>query len=292
MASSPARARTLLVGSLGLALTLGCAAPAANASSAASAATRAANPPAAAAPVAYGNPATIQRAADNAAAYASARGYLSGVAVVDMATRRAYTGGRGTAYFPAESTVKVMLAANLLANGKMTGSTAATARRMIVASSDAAANQLYWSAGGDGVVSWAAARYGISALGTGPTKGTGWWGSFTISPLGFAQFLAAARRDPAVGPWLVDTMAGMWAEAADGTNQVFGLYAADRTAVVKQGWGGTWPNGGITMTGSVGWVRSGRYAVALFVGHVPPTSQSACIDVTTGAAKVLLAGLA
>ena len=239
----------------------------------------------------YVRGAGVQQAVDAAVAYAQAQGYLSGLAAIDMVTGQAYSAGLATAYFPTESTIKVLLAANLLATGKMTGETEATARTMIQASDDAAANRLYWAAGGDGVLAWAAARYGIANLGTAPALGPGWWGSFGVTPLGFAQFLAAARTDPAVGPWLYDAMAGIRDVASDGTNQVFGLHAADPGGAVKQGWGGDVPGGNATMTPSVGWVADGHWAVALFTGHVPMTPYAASMAVSTTAANILLAAL-
>lgn len=236
--------------------------------------------------------ARIQKAVTAAAAQASARGFLSGIAVVDRATGRTYTAGRATSYFPTESTVKVMLAANLLAEGKMTGQTARSATAMIRSSDDAAANRLYYSAGGDGVMGWAAVRYGIANLGAAPTKGSGWWGSTQVTPLGFAKFLNAANRDPQVGPWLSATMRGITDTASDGTSQNFGLRAADRTAAVKQGWGRDANGGDATMTPSVGWVGGGdRWSVAVFTGSVPKTSYGASMAASTASAKTLVAAL-
>lgn len=241
---------------------------------------------------AYAADGAIQRAVDDAVARATSQGYLSGLAVVDGLTGRAYTAGAATAYFPTESTVKVLIAANLLATGRMSGSTAALATYMIQASDDAAANRLYGLTPGDGLVAWAAARYGIGNLGARPNIGPGWWGSTQVSPAGFALFLAAARADPAVGPWLYSTMAGIRDVASDGTNQVFGLHAADPAGAVKHGWGGDTPGGNSTMTPSVGWVGpGGRWSVALFTGHVPATSYAASMAVATASAMALMAGL-
>lgn len=236
--------------------------------------------------------ARISKAVIDAVAAAQSRGYRSGLAVVDTATGRTYAAGQATTYFPTESTVKVMLAANLLATGRMSGATAQLAEVMIRASDDAAANRLYQAAGGDRVMAWAAARYGIADLGRPPTLGPGWWGSTQVTPMGYAQFLAAVRADPLIGPWLYATMRGITDIASDGTNQVFGLRAADRTAAVKQGWGGDVPGGNATMTPSVGWVGpGGRWAVALFTGRVPQTSYAHSMAVSTMSAQILMAAL-
>ena len=282
MATSGRGSRSLAIGSLSLLAALGVAVPA----TAASQALTTAHPAPAAA-----QPARIQQAVDDAAAYARSRGYVVGIGVVDVATGQAYGGGRAEAYFPTESTIKVMLATHLLAHDQMSGSTEATARRMLQASDDAAAGSLYWDAGGDGVLTWAANHYGIPALGTGPKIGPGWWGSFTASPVGFARFLAEAKDDPDVGPWLVRTMAGARPTAVDGTAQLFGLDAADPTSAAKTGWGHSLPGGGWTGTPTVGWARSGRYAVAIFTGRFERTSYAPGMAVTTAAARIVVAGL-
>lgn len=287
-------ARTLTIGTLGLALGLGCATPAGANGGTPGAAVPAvlAHTAPAGATAASGQPARIQGAVNEAAAYARNRGYIVGIAVVDVGTGRAYTGGLAEAYFPAESTIKVMLATNLKARGRITGDTATAARAMLQVSDDTATNQLYYAAGGDGVVSWSARRYGIPALGTGPKVGPGWWGSCTVSPLGFARFLVAAKKDPDVGPWLVRTMAGAQPTAADGTAQLFGLDAADPTSAAKTGWGHSTPGGGYTGTPTVGWARQGRYAVAVFTGRYALTSYTAGMTLTTATTRIVVAGLA
>ena len=63
--------------------------------------------------------------------YAQARGWRSGIAIRDLVTGETTTAGDAEGYFRAESTVKLFIAARLLAGGRMTPATQATARRMI-----------------------------------------------------------------------------------------------------------------------------------------------------------------
>lgn len=181
----------------------------------------------------------------------------------------------------------MLLAANLLATGQMSGEVAAEAHQMITASDDGCADDLYELAGGDEVTAWAAARYDVPALGEPPANGAGQWGSTPVSAVGMARFLAAAANDPAVGPWLVATMKQVDPVAADGTNQLFGLKAAAPAAAVKQGWGGDVPGMDAETAPSIGYV-DGRYAVAIYTLHEPQVDQSAAEEMVTAQAKLLL----
>lgn len=234
-------------------------------------------------------PTGARQAATNAAAsYAQNLGWRTGIAVVDTKTGQLTTAGNATDMFPTESTVKVLLAANLLANGEATGAVATTAEQMVAASDDDAADALYELAGGDEVVSWAATRYTIPGLGTPPVDGAGQWGSTQVSPKGMATFLADAANDPTIGPWLMSAMAQMTSIADDGTNQDFGLKVADPQAEVKQGWGGDVPGMDAESTPSIGFVNGGRYAVAIYTIHSPLVAQSTAAAVVTHQAELLM----
>ena len=117
---------------------------------------------------------------------ATSRGYQAGVAVVDTTTGTLWAAGDYDDLFAAESVVKVFIATRLLATKQLTGDTADTAYRMITQSDDGAADALYGLAGGDEVVTWIADHYGISGLGSPPTK-YGWWSNTHISALGMAR---------------------------------------------------------------------------------------------------------
>ncbi|MCA0435739.1 MAG: hypothetical protein LCH98_04510 [Actinobacteria bacterium] len=231
-----------------------------------------------------------QAAANAAVSYAQSLGWTTGIAIVDTQTGQVTTAGSAAGLFPTESTVKVLLASNLLANGEMSGQVATTATQMVEASDDNDADALYYMAGGDDVVGWAAARYGITNLGMPPVNGAGQWGSTQVSPKGMATFLADAKNDPTVGPWLTSTMAAMHPVADDGTDQLFGLKVADPTAAVKQGWGGDVAGMDAETTPSIGYVNGGRYAVAIYTLHSPMVAQSTSQAVVTHQAELLMPG--
>ncbi|MBW3084039.1 hypothetical protein KEM60_00222 [Austwickia sp. TVS 96-490-7B] len=234
-------------------------------------------------------PGARQRAADQAAEYARSRGWRTGIAVIDVTTGDRTYAGDAWGLYRTESGVKLLIAARLLAEGHLDGRTEPMARRMITLSDDDAANSLYAAAGGDGVQTWAAARYRISRFGTPPVSGPGVWGSTQVTPAGMAAFLAAVKNDQRVGPWLTDAMSEMTVVAADGTNQIFGLRAADPGAVVKQGWGGDdVASGHVEGTPSVGYVDRGRYAVAIYTTRLPETPLAQAQSVISAQAKLLM----
>lgn len=222
-----------------------------------------------------------------AAAYAGEHGWRTGVAVVDTTTGQATTAGNVHGMFSAESTVKVLVATRMLRDGKLTGDTRAKADAMITRSDDAAGDELYLASGGDDLVAWASEHYGLAGLGEPPANGRLNWGSTQVSPLGMARFLAAAKADPEVGPWLLPTMARTQDHASDGTDQVYGLLAVDRTAAVKQGWGHDVPGGDGVLAPSIGYVGGGRYAVAIYTLHLPDAPLADARAMTTAQARIL-----
>lgn len=234
------------------------------------------------------SPGARQRAADQAVYYAQGLGWRSGIAIRDLVTGETTTAGDAGGYFRTESTVKLFIAARLLADGTMTSATEPVARRMVTVSDDAAASSLYAAAGGDGLLGWVAARYGIADPGTPPVRGAGQWGSTQVTPVAMVSFLAGAYRDAKVGSWLIDAMVDMRPNAIDGTTQLFGLRAADTMAVVKQGWGGDANAGDVESAPSVGYVDRGRYAVAIYTTKLPEVSLAEAQDVVTAQAKILL----
>ena len=222
-----------------------------------------------------------------AAAYAGQRDWMTGIAVVDTTTGQATIAGNAHGFFPAESTVKVLVAARLLTQDTMRGDVEAKARAMISRSDDQAGGELYLAAGGDDLVAWAAKRYGVAGLGAPPKNGSLTWGSSPVSPLGIAQVLAALKRDSVVAEWLLPAMASVTDRAADGTDQIFGLRAVDHTAPVKQGWGGDLPEGDGILAPSIGYVNEGRYAVAIYTVHVPARPLAEAQAMTTDQARIL-----
>jgi len=104
--------------------------------------------------------------AQRAVNYAVARGERAAVAVLDTETGSFYGAGSYNALMPTESVVKVFIATRLLLTGKMHGSVARTAYKMITQSDDASATALYGRVGGDGLVPWVARHYHLPSLGS------------------------------------------------------------------------------------------------------------------------------
>lgn len=231
-------------------------------------------------------PLTPAGAASAAAQQATAGGYRTGVAVLDLATGGYAGAGQDTAAFPSESVVKVLIAARLLLTGQMDGATAATARRMITASDDDAANALYPRAGGDSVAPLVAAHYGVAGFAAPPVPGR--WGLTPVTAQGVVRLYAALAHDPAVWPWLGAAMTAASRTAADGTDQFFGLPAATGGAAIKQGWGHD--GAGAAVANSTGVLAGGRYAVAVLTSG-PATAYGGGVEaVVTAEARALLPG--
>ncbi|MDQ1742056.1 MAG: hypothetical protein QOE23_395 [Pseudonocardiales bacterium] len=203
----------------------------------------------------------IQAAAD----YATSRGYRVGLAVLDTRTGKLWGASEHASLFASESVVKVFIATRLLLAGQLTGSAADTAFRMIARSDDGAADALYGYAGGDDVLPWIAAHYGIANLGTPPIR-DGWWSNTHISAAGLVQFYAKVKADPVVWPWLSKAMHAATGYGSDGTYQFFGLKQADPNAAIKQGWGQDDDDWSASSDfNSTGFVNGDRYAVAILL---------------------------
>jgi len=232
------------------------------------------------------DPATDVQAA---AQVATAQGYRTGVAVLDLGTGAYYGAGEDAADFASESVVKVLIATELLLDGKMTGSTETTAYQMITESDDEDADDLYWLAGGDDVVDLVAQHYGIDDLGSPPSR-SGWWGNTELTAKGLVQLYAAIVADDTVGPWLENAMAHTTEYGADGTYQFFGLPSATTGAEVKQGWGDDGDDSPNAVYNSTGYVEDGRYAVAILTDGPPSSYGSPISAVLTAQAQALLPG--
>lgn len=231
--------------------------------------------------------ASVQPDANAAARLAIAKGYRTGIAVLDLHTG-AYTGaGEATAEFASESVVKVLIATELLATGQMHGDVEATAYRMITRSDDAAASALYGLAGGSEVLGRVAARYGIPFLGSPPSQ-PWWWGNTKITAKGMVYLYAAVARDPKVGPWLMNAMAHTERYGSDGRYQFFGIPSATDHAAVKQGWGKDGADAPNAVFNSTGYVDQYRFAVAILTDGPPSTYGDEISAVITAQARRLM----
>ena len=208
------------------------------------------------------------------------------VAVLDTQTGKFYGSAADDTQFPAESVVKVLIAANLLATGQMSGDTEQMAYQMITESDDDDADALWGTVGGPEVISWAQARYGIADLGAAPTQ-FGWWGNTKFTARGLVELYAAIRADPVVGPWLIDAMSHMAATADDGTDQDFGLAGQTTVGAFKQGWGGDDDADNSEQLNSTGLLDGNRYAVAILVQHVPYEPLSTLLPVMDAVAAAV-----
>ena len=201
-------------------------------------------------------------AVDTAARLGSDAGLRVGVALIDtQAGGCQVAGDDGT--FATASVVKVMVAARLLADGPMDAPTADLAWSMIARSDDAAGNVLWERAGGPGLEPWIEEHYDLPELGSANGI-SGRWGNTHVTALGLAQLYAALREDPAVWPWLGTALHDMQAQAADGTDQLFGLPAVAPGAAAKQGWAnGSADDPADAVVNSTGFLTGDRYVVVL-----------------------------
>jgi hypothetical protein len=219
-----------------------------------------------------------------AAGFGAARRVGFAIAVLDSVGGHVYCGGAcGSARFPSESLVKLFIATELLAQKRLTGPVEELAWKMITQSDDKAATALYQRAGGDSVVDRIENRYRVE-IGYRPSR-QGWWGTTHVSATGLVRFLARAKADPAVGPWLLNAMRLGTYRGSDTFDQWFGIPAYAANAAFKQGWGDDDDTRSQTLN-SVGLVDD-RYAVAILVNANPPRSPRYVRDTINGIAARL-----
>ena len=225
-----------------------------------------------------------------AAGYARSLGYHIGIAVYDTRTNHVYGSGDDTGRFASESVVKVMIANRLIVQGRMSGSTAHRAWKMITQSDDGIASSFYYSVGGDGLINWIKRRYHVWNLGSPPSS-PGYWGNTHITPRGLVTYYARMKRDRRVAPWLLTAMRHIRRYGSDGTYQYFGLPSATSGAAVKQGWGCDFGGGCNTADfNTTGLVNDNRYAVAILARGPAGTYGSAIGSMLTRTARILLPG--
>jgi hypothetical protein len=208
-----------------------------------------------------GPPATNPaEAVANAATAGRSRVSQLAVALLDRRTGTLYAAGSVDYAFASASLVKVFIATRLLAEGRASDPAVADEMwRMIVASDDDAATDLYNLVGTEDVVPWVANRYGISGL--QPASIHNYWGLTRVTARAMVAFYNRVAGDSAVGPWLLNAMANAQATASDGFPQYFGIPSAADQWRVKQGWMCCLE--GVTRMHSTGLIEGDRYAVAL-----------------------------
>jgi hypothetical protein len=225
-----------------------------------------------------------------AASYGPPRHYKIGIAVYDTKKHRVYGSGSYKSTFASESVVKAMIATRILLQGRMHGSTARRAYKMITQSDDAIASSLYGSVGGDRLITWIKRHYHVPDLGSPPHR-AGWWGNTHITAIGLVKFYAKVKRDRRVGRWLLNAMHHAHEYGSDGTYQFFGLPSATTHAAVKQGWGIDYDDWGRSADfNTTGFVNGDRYAVAILARGPSRTYGRAIGNALTQTARRLLPG--
>jgi hypothetical protein len=235
--------------------------------------------------------AAVTRAAalDAAAAYGRTHGYHVGIAVYDTWRGRIYGGGDSRGTFASESIVKVMIANRLIVQGRMHGSTARRAWKMITRSDDGIASAFYGSVGGDRLIHWIKQRYHVWNLGSRPSR-AGWWGNTHITPRGLVRYYARMKHDRKVAPWLLNAMHHAKPYGSDGTYQFFGIPQATHGFAIKQGWGNDSDWCCTADFNTTGFVNKNRYAVAILARGPSSTYGDPIRSMLTRTARLLLPG--
>jgi len=226
----------------------------------------------------------------SAAAYGPKNSYKIGIAVYDTKRHTVYGSGSYRSTFASESVVKAMIATRLIRQGRMHGSTAQRAYKMITQSDDGIASAFYGSVGGDSLINWVKRTYHVPDLGSPPHRAN-WWGNTHITAIGLVKFYAKVKRDEKVGPWLLNAMHHAHEYGSDGTYQFFGLPSATTHAAVKQGWGIDYDDWGRSADfNTTGFVNGDRYAVAILARGPARTYGRAIGNALTQTARRLLPG--
>ncbi|GAB2480291.1 IPT/TIG domain-containing protein [Jatrophihabitans fulvus] len=225
-----------------------------------------------------------------AALYAKNRGYAAAVSVYDTKTGTVYSAGKSRTGFASESLIKVWIAARLIHQGRLHGSTSSAAWKMITQSDDGIASSLYGSVGGDSLDSWVKSFYKVPTLGSGPLR-PGWWGSFRVTSDGLVRLYAKLKKDKKVWPWLSKAMHAHTTYGSDGFYQAFGLPQASSNVAVKQGWGSDYSYSVSNASmNSTGFVNNDRYAVAILARGPGSSYGSRLGGIISQMAKRLLPG--
>jgi Beta-lactamase enzyme family len=204
--------------------------------------------------------------------YASSRGTTIALAVLDRATGQ-YQDNGAAAHQPIESAsvIKVFIAENLLHRRDL-GQISLSQRdrndmvRMLRSSDNQAANRLWSTYGGNGIVRDVRARYGLAE--TGLTSNPRYWGNTLITAHDMVRFyrrLLSGSGGVSTGSrnFIIEQLRRSTPRGADGSWQLFGLHdGLPREPIIgqKQGWM-CCPDGGIYRhtTGFIG--ASARYII-------------------------------
>ncbi len=180
-------------------------------------------------------PADPTAAVAAAVAAAAQQGVRQSVVVMDRVTGAVLAENDADEQYPALSLMKMLVAADLLADGRpLDVTTRAQFDEMIAASDDVAGSDLYQATGADEMVRRVADGFGLS--GTTPTPDGRWWGNVQTSAADMASLLDQLLADPVAAAAIGPVMRAATALAADGVDQRFGMRVVPG-AGSKQGWG-------------------------------------------------------
>lgn len=203
------------------------------------------------------------------------------VALVDRSTGKLVASSGGDTQVISESIVKLFTASYYLVeyHGHLPSGIAEDLHEMIVHSNDSIESR-YWTTA---AVPAMAKRYGLTRTANGPKTGPHDWGWEYITANDEAMFLYKASKDPTVGPFLMDAMAGVAAVAADGFQQNFGFNSLVGEHGSKQGWTDRNTSSSINIH-SVGWTA--KYFGAILQTSNSPKYDTMRADATATAALI------
>ncbi|HST65733.1 MAG TPA: serine hydrolase [Mycobacteriales bacterium] len=223
------------------------------------------------------------RAAD---AYARSRGGRTGIVVRDRLTGQVWRNGDAGTAFRAASTVKLALAADLLARTRTAGRPLDPGGRrllaaMLTASDNAAADQV-WARGGGAATGRRLAAYGLR-----DATGTGAWGGIRCTPADLDRLMTYVLQDadPADRATLVGLLRAVVPAQRWG---VLGVVAGARPGA-KNGWT---PDGSGWAVATVGFLGPGeRWTVAVMSAGPPGADFAAAVATVTGTVTTLFLGV-
>jgi len=203
------------------------------------------------------------------------------VALVDRSTGELVASSGGDTQVISESIVKLFTVSYYLVeyHSHLPAGIAQDLREMIVHSDDSIESR-YWTTA---AVPAMAKRYGLVRTANGPKTGPHDWGWEYITANDEAMFLYKASKDPTVGPFLMDAMAGVAPVAADGFEQNFGFNSLVGKHGSKQGWTDSHTSAAINIH-SVGWTD--KYFGAILQTSDSPKYDTMRADATATAALI------
>ncbi|MET9490233.1 hypothetical protein [Nocardia sp. NPDC006630] len=211
-------------------------------------------------------------------------GAEAGIEVMDTQNGMMLAATNQDQQFYTASVVKLLIALDVLDDpaAQSDSSTTDAVRRMLSASDDGIADQLWESHGGAAIVTRMADRIGMS--GTTPPSDSGQWGETLTTArdvVSAYRYLTSGAPAP-VRDLVLDALGQASQTAADGVDQYFGIPSAlsDSPWAVKQGW--MWMSSSLILntTGLVG--SDLRYAVVVLSSQPTMSLQTAGSALTAG----------